>query len=59
MAYDRRPASGERRTTELAAELESYLAENGFAEATVTPISAGIEDAFMASMVMSPPPHAA
>jgi ABC-type multidrug transport system ATPase subunit len=56
---DRRPASGDRRTTELAAELESYLAENGFAEATVTPISAGIEDAFMASMVMSPPPHAA
>jgi hypothetical protein len=38
---------------EIAAELRRYLAGEGFGDAEVTPIAAGIEDSFM--MLMGAP----
>jgi hypothetical protein len=35
---------------EIAKELRGFLVREGFADASVEPISAGIEDAFMALM---------
>ncbi len=52
-------ARGDRRAVDLVPELSAHLVASGHPNATVHPINAGIEDAFMASMMMAPPPHAA
>jgi len=45
--------------TEIARELEAFLAERGQRDATAAPITAGIEDSFMELMGTAPAPIAA
>lgn len=43
----------------IATELQQYLAQNGHADAQITPVTAGIEDSFMELMGGAPPPAVA